>query len=330
MSIASGLGASFGVAPEVTYGTYVAPTRHHRVGKAELKLKKNTVQGGGLAAGQLVQPGSMRVVTSQAGEGSIELEISRVKMGLLLQHIMGSSAAPVQQGAGPAYLQTHAYADNVGKFLTGQLGVPDRGGVVRPYTAKGCKITSAEFSCKVDEILTLAADIDARQISEVETLAAPSYVADIPFHFAQMATKVGTYGTETAVTGVKGVSVKFERGQDTEAFYGGAAGLKAEPVINDWAKIGGTITADFIDKTVFADRFASDAGFSLIWEFVGPIIAATYAYTFRIKLPQCFLDGDTPTVDGPDVISGDFPFVVQNDGTNPIATIEYMTTDTTV
>jgi hypothetical protein len=52
----------------------------------------------------------------------------------------------------PAYLQTHPLTDSTGKFFTLQEGVPDLTGTVRPQTFKGGKITSAEFSCKVDEI----------------------------------------------------------------------------------------------------------------------------------------------------------------------------------
>ena len=43
-----------------------------------------------------------------------------------------------------------------------------------------------------------------------------------------------------------------------------------------------------------------------------------------------FFDGDTPTVDGPDVTSGGYPFVAQLDGTNPLVSIDYISTDTTL
>lgn len=327
MAVGSGLGASFGLIDESVYGTYVAPTRFHQFNKAEIKKKKNTVQGGGLAAGQLVQRGSQRVVATEAAEGSFEVEVAFVKMGVLLKHLLGSAAAPVQQGATTAYLQTFTLADNFGKSFSAQLGVPNRAGTVQAKTGKGGKITSAELSCKVNELLMLSGDVDYQKYSEVETLAAPSYVSPIPFHFGQMAVKLGTFGAEASVSGVKGVNVKFERGMDTEGFYGGAAGLKSEPVMNDWMKISGTIDVDNVNKADFADRFTADSSTSLVWEFTGPIIASTYAYTFRLKLPMIFFDDDGSTsVDGPDVISGSFPFVYEFDGTNQ-PMIDYISTD---
>jgi len=44
-------------------------------------------------------------------------------------------------------------------------------------------------------------------------------------------------------------------------------------------------------------------------------------------LPACFFDGDTPELDGPDVVTGAFPFTAQADPTNPVR-IEYVSTDT--
>lgn len=331
MAIASGLAAQIGVAAESTYGTYVAPTRFPAYNKADLKKKKNVVQGGGLAAGRIAQLGSRRVVTSESVEGGFELEVANKGMGLLLAHLLGSSAAPVQQGATAAYLQAHTVGDNIGKSLTIQHGVPDLTGTVRPFTFKGCKLSGAEFSCKVGELLTLSLDVDGRQASEVETLTAASLATEVaPFHWAQMSVKLGAFGAEAAVSGVKGFSVKFDRGMASERFYAGAAGLKAEPIMNDFLKVSGNIEVDFVNKADFADRFAADSATSLVIEFVGPLIASTYYQTFRIKLPMVFFDGDTPTVDGPDVTSGGYPFVAQLDGTNPLVSIDYISTDTTL
>ncbi|MBK7424852.1 MAG: hypothetical protein IPJ48_18220 [Propionivibrio sp.] len=331
MAIGSGLAASIGFAAESTYGTYVAPTRFLEYIKADLKKKKNVVQGGGLAAGRIAQLGSRRVVTSESVEGGFELEVANKGMGLLLAHLLGSSATPVQQGATAAYLQAHTVGDNIGKSLTIQHGVPDLTGTVRPFTFKGCKLSGAEFSCKVGELLTMSLDVDGRQASEVETLVAASLATGVaPFHWAQMSVKLGTFGAEAAVSGVKGFSVKFDRGMASERFYAGAGGLKAEPIMNDFLKVSGSIEVDLVNKADFADRFAADSATSLVIEFVGPLIASTYYQTFRFTLPMVFFDGDTPTVDGPDVTSGGYPFVAQLDGTNPLVSIDYISTDTTL
>lgn len=331
MAIGSGLGASIGVASESTYGTYVAPTKFFEFQSEDLKKQKTTVQGGGLAAGRFAQLGSRRALTAEAGQGSVSMDVPNKGFGLWLQTLMGTTVTPVQQATTTAYLQTHALADNFGKSLTVQKGVPQTDGTVKPYTFLGCKATSAEFSCGIGELLNVKYNLDARQVVENQTLAAPSYATGLGnWDWTDMTLKLGTFGSEAAVQGVTKVTVNVERGMKTDRQYAGNAGLKAEPITNDYVKISGSIDADYLDKTVFADRFASDSPTSLVWTFQGPLIASTYYYTFTITLPMVFIDGDTPTVGGPDVVSGSFPFVVQSDGTNPIATISYTSTDVTL
>src|SRR5687768_1517395 len=119
MGIGSGLGSSFGLAPEVTYGTYVAPTRWLD-GSATLRKSKQIFQGGGMAAGRLMQPGSRRVMITAAGGGQFNCSVMSVRMGHLLNALMGGTVSPVQQGATTAYLQTHPLADTFGKMYTMQ------------------------------------------------------------------------------------------------------------------------------------------------------------------------------------------------------------------
>jgi hypothetical protein len=138
--------------------------------------------------------------------------------------------------------------------------------------------------------------------------------------------KVGTYGSEASVDGVTKVDVKIPRPMKTTRFYFGNAGLKREPVTNARAQISGTIQADYVDKTIWADRFVSHSSFSLVIEAKGALIASTYYQTFRITLPGCFIEGDTPDLASADVVNGAFPFVYRYDGTNQ-PKIEYVSTD---
>jgi len=172
MSVASGIASQVGIAPEVTYGTFVAPTRFTQVDKCDLKKVKNVTQGMGLGAGRLMALGSRRVPTLHSGAGTIPFETVNKGMGLWLQALFGSPAAPVQQGTTTAYLQTHTLADNIGKYLSIQHGVPDQTGVVRPYSFTGCKVTSGDFSFDIGAQATVMSTytIDARDVSESQAL----------------------------------------------------------------------------------------------------------------------------------------------------------------
>jgi hypothetical protein len=328
MAIGSGLGAQIGISAESTYGTFVASTKFIEFTKESLALKKTTAQSAGIAAGRLMPLSSRRVLTRKEAQGTLEMEVSNKGMGLLLQTLMGTTVTPVQQGVTTAYLQTHTLASVAGKSLTIQKGVPLTTGTVTDKTFLGCKITTGEFSCGVGEMLTASFEIDGKDCDEAQTLAAASYSAMSPFHFGQMALKTGTFGAETALDGIRKVSVKVERPQDVERFYANQAALKREPIENDQVKITGTLESDYV-ATTLDDLHTSDGGTSLVWEFIGPIIASTYAETFRITLPVVKLDEGPPVVDGFGVVKPTFNFTGLYDLTN-LPKIEYISTDVTL
>ena len=331
MAIGSALGDQLGITPESVYGTYVAPTRFPRGWLEGVpQFEPSRVQSQALISGMMVDPDDDYNELSRGGSGTIKLEVKDVQFGMILQHIFGGTITPVQQSATAAYLQTHPLADNAGKSLTIQAGVTDVGGTTRPYTFLGCKIKSAEFSNGIDEFLTVSLDIDFRDITEAQTLAAASYVAVRPFGFVDMGFKLGTFGAEAAVTGVKKVTLKIERPMDLGRKYANQAGLKAEPLWTSTAKVTGTIEADYVTKADFVDRFVNFTSTAMVWEHVGPIIASTFAKTFRLKVPRVRFTGESPNVSGQELSRISVPFEGKWDRTNNPITCEYMSTDVTV
>ncbi|MER7046781.1 phage tail tube protein [Streptomyces jumonjinensis] len=328
MGIGSGLGAQIGIAAESAYGTYTAPTKFIEFTKESLQLKKTTAQSAGIAAGRLLPLSSRRVVTQRQASGSLDMEVTNKGMGVLLQTLMGTSVTPVQQAATAAYLQTHLLADVAGKSLVIQKGVPLTTGAVTDKSFLGCKIISAEFSCEVGGMLTASIEIDAKDCDETQTLAVAAYPAMAPFHFGQMSLRTGAYASEVARDGIRKVSVKIERGMAVERFYAGEAGLKKEPISNDQVKITGSLEGDYVD-TILDDLHTSDDATSLVWDFTGPLIAATHYERITFKIPAIRIDDAPPTVEGFDVVKPTYSFTGLDDGTNPVA-IEYMSTDVTL
>ncbi len=272
------------------------------------------------------------IKTISQGTVAIDLEVQSAGLGLFLQALMGTSVTPVQQAATAAYLQTHTLADNFGKFLTVQAGVPDTTGTVRPYTLSGSKVTDAQFSFDVMSNNPVASTwtLDGANLVETQALAAASYPVSLrPFVGTDVVVKAGAFGSETQVDGVRKVDVKFARPMRADRFYFGNSGIKREPIMNARMAVTGTITADYVDKTLWADRFAANTPFSLTITATGALIASTYYQTFAITLPQCFIDGDSPVLSSEDVVSGAFPFRCLFDGTNQ-PKITYMSTDITL
>ena len=331
--VPSGVGAQVGFAKETTFGTYAAASRFLKLTSSPLERKPDRVQAGGLNAGLLVDEDARYVEVARHAEGSVEGPVMPTGFGLLFQQGFGSAATPAQQGGTAAYLQTHTLVDLYGMSSSWQVGVPSIANqTANPYTMLGAKVKSIEFTQEAKGLLTVKVELWGQDLVESQTLVAATYTgtSEVPYNHAQWACKVGTFGSEAAVVGVRKWSLKIEWKMKDDLDYANSGGLAAQPVTNDRVSVTGSITADNVDKTVWADRFANNTGFSLVNQWIGANIAPTYDRKLTITTPRCRLTGNTPTVGGLDVVSGDFPFEVKYDGTNQPVTLTYQTPDTTL
>lgn len=326
MAIGSGLGSQVGFSAETVYGTFVAPTKFVRAKSFSVNREAERVQGEGIAAGQLGVLGAHFVEVTEAATVKMECDVQSKGLGLLLQAITGGTSTSTVL-SGSAYTQVHTLGDNYGKSLTFQAGVPFRGGTVASHSATGCKVTSAEFSCSANSILSMSVDLDAQKFDDSKVLATASYLATNVFHGKQMAVKVGTFGSESAVTGVKEFSQTWQRNLDTGDYTAGGSGLKAEPVLNDNYEITGNLTADWLSKATFQDLVIANTPKSLVVEFVGPVIAGANSETIRFTLPSVYFSGDMQGVNGPDALTNQWSYTWKYDGTN-LPKIEVITSDT--
>lgn len=357
MGIGSGLGGSLGAKVEGTYGTYIAPTSWTEFTKESLNRNQKSSVSSGLAAGRLVDFGNRRFITTESGNGSIDTPFwdrgtssAAGGMGKLLGAIFGGSVVPIVNAATTAFTQTYDIADTAGKSLTLQAGVPDTTGTVRPYTFLGSKNSGMTIECGVDSEVSLSTDWDIRQVVETQTLAAPSYSPAVqPFHFGMATIGLSTAGSYVAysptsgvttnnISGVRKVSLKLDRKLADDRFYMGNtvattsnAILKSEPITNDVVAVSGTLDFDFVDKTIFSDRFLSNSPFALTIAFTSPQLAgAGFNFQLVLQMSQCYVDGDTPQLDGPGVVAPSVPFVCLADGTNSALRLIYTSTDTVV
>lgn len=321
--------------PETTHGTYAAPPRSYEVDSVEGTHAPNVYQGSGLVGSGYYTERSVRrkVVTSKATL-AFTMDVRYTGMGLVLDQIFASTPSPAQQGGTAAYQQTHVLATPGANFgATIQAGMSRaESSTVDPYSYLGSVVTEATFTqdSGPDAPLKIATTWDCRSVTDAQSLTVFSAPTGNTFALGEFGFKAhNTPGSEAAVEGVRGVTVAIKRPQDTERFTANNAGLRRRPVLNSREEaVTGTIVADHIDKATFNDRFLADTGFSMICEWVGPIIASTFAYTFRLAMPRCYLTGPFPPLDGPSVVSGEYGFVaLDNDSAEPI-TATYISTDT--
>lgn len=329
MAIGSGLGSQVGFSTESSWGTRVAPATFVRANSYTVNRVQNRVQGEGIQAGNLGNFGAHYVEVTEAGEGSITMDVQTVGMGPLLQALTGGTSTISQQGTSTAWLQTHTLGDPV-KSLTMQIGVPYRTGTVYVEELQGCKVTSAEFSGGADAVLSSTFNFDAKKFDNAQTLATASYTSTAPFHGKQLAVKTGSFGSESSVSGVRNVSVSWTNAMDTEDYTAGSSGLKAEQIRNGVVAITGSLTVDWLTgtKTAFEDLRLANTSTSLVLKWTGAQISGASYYDLEIGLPGVFFTGDTPSIAGADVVTVDYGFEWKYDGTN-LPYIKYMSTTAT-
>lgn len=334
MALSSNIAGSAGYKQEGTFGTYAAPDHWVPVDSAAAQLKPTRVQATGLAAGRAVSLATEYIETDRHAEGTLQGSVRYSRMGPLINGILGGTPTIVQQGGSAAWLQTHSHtASIINKSATYQVAVAEYStGTIDPFTMLGGMINSAQFTCETGGLLQYNFGLIGKDLTEAQSLSAPSFSATAltPFVFGNLTVKIGaSFGAEAAVQGVTKVDVTIPRPLNTP-IYAGATTMTA-PETNDFVVPTGSLTSDMFLKATLNDRFAANTTFSMVWEWVGPVaIASTFFPTFRLKFPACKLLGDTPTLAGPDVTAGDWPFEIKNDGTNAPIICEYMTTDATV
>jgi len=325
MAIGSGIGSQLGIAAETTFNTPVTVSRFYEFTNESLNYSKKTAVGMGLRAGGQLPRSQRRVVTTTEVKGEVNLDLPTRGLGLLLSLATGSAPSPTTVASG-VYSYTFTLADLAGKSFTTQVGVPQYGGTVTPKTISGCKVDGFELAVTSGGLATGKFTIDAAGFTTATALATASYSAATNiFHFAQGAITVDG----SSVANIKDFSMKVENTLKDDRYNLGAAGLKAEQVINGFRKITGKITAEFTDTTLLT-KFINDTATGLALTFTGNTISSTYKETLSITLSAVKFDGDTPQVGGPEVIDVNFSFEAYDNGTDQPLTIVYQTADSSL
>lgn len=292
MPLASGLAGQMGLVAEVTYGTFVAPSRWMEFVAESLILERERIESAGIRAGRRVlhrwAAGIQRVT------GDVSLELAPQNQGILFEHMFGGKATT---GAGP-YTHTFTPGDLAGKSLAVQIGRPDIAGVVRPFSYLGMKVASWEISAAVNEYAMLNLSMYGAHEDTAQTLGTASYPGTLtPFTFLQGVVSVAGSGfdvKEATLTGDNGLAIDrhFLRTTTPER--------PKEPLEATRREYTGTLTADFIDLTAY-NRFVNGTEAALVLTFT----SAPHTLTITMNVRY---DGTTPNIAGDELLEQSLPF----------------------
>jgi Phage tail tube protein len=354
----SGLSTQVVVKDEVTYG--VAPSLTSGVDSFEvnsdtLELKKTTVQGLGLAAGHVYPRTKRRVLTNYDVSGSLPLDLPTRNLGFFLRYMLGDfTETPTQIGSSGIYKAVfQPKSTQFGHSFTLQKGVPAVDATVEPFTYVGCKVTQWEMSVATGQLASLNLTLDARNElagagnGDPLNASVPALATWAPvttglgmsvFHFREATLLSG--GTPTLTSGVvsltgatalgsvKDCTIQGGYSYDNERIFLGANGFKAEPIENGYRAITGSFTIEWLSSEAIYNAFAADTTTSLQLTFTGPTVS-TSNYLLDIIIPNIKLDGESPKVPGPSVVTQAASFTgLDDEATTPIQ-ITYQSEDIT-
>lgn len=323
MAIRSGIDAQLGAKAEATYGTYIAPDHFYEFNEFDVELNQDEIKAPSLRVGNWVQRSDRRFNNKKGVSGSLTVPFFIKGMGLWLQQALGSDVVTTPMGAVLTRRQTVTIADLFGKFLTIQAGIPDVGGVVRPFSWLGCKVTELELSQELDEYLVANLQIDGQDETTAQALASASFPTtnDI-FHWDQASVNVASSAFHT-----QSFRVTIPAPQKTERFFLRSSVLKKEPIPNAKREITGELEGEFEDLTAY-NRFVNKNVVAIDATWTGALIEGSFNFKLTVTMPACVFTGRTPSVGGTDVVMLPLGFEVLDDGTNQPITIVYDSTDT--
>lgn len=327
----SGIGAQLGVKAESTWGTAVTVNDFIPFTSEDLRLRKNYIESGGLRAGQLGQATELHVATTSWVEGTVEFEPLTKHFSKWLNLLHGNTVTPTTPGgATNARLHTHEVGETEpdGKSLTVQVGRPDVGGTTRPFTYAGMKVRSVNFQVATDGILTSTWELVGKsEVTNVSLATADYSTLGLPFHFNQGSIEI----EDSVITDcIKSMGLQITLPLDDARFCMDSTGFMKEPIVNGLIDVVATFETEFSSLTQHnAYVAATRRKFEIILQ--GAEIDAGVSYsTLKFTLWETVTTGEGPVVQGPDVLTQSLTVKALNDGSNPLCTIDYTTTDTTV
>lgn len=319
VAIPSGLSAQMSFVDETVYGTAVTTTRFYEFRDEGLKQDIDRIESTALRAGTRVLRSDRWSGGKKSVGGDVTFELANKSFGLLLKHMFGGvvSAQPAS-GTDPTVWDHTFTPGDLPTSLTGQVGRPDVGGTVRPFTYAGLRISEWELSCAVGEIATIKTTFVGQSEDTATALASASYPASL----ALLTFVNGTVTIGGSAANIKSVSLKGANGLADRYFLGSQ--LRSQPLENALRKIDGKFDAEFESLTAY-NRYVNGTEATVVLLFQGATISTTYKYQLQVTM-NCRFDGETPNISGPDIVGLSMPYMVTDTGSSSITAV-YRTTD---
>ena len=317
---------------ETTYGSAVTVDRFFAYREDTMQEQRGRVDASQLRPGQRVQRSTHFQPYSLGASGNVVFIPESKGFAWWLRFIMGASSTGTVSDS--VYPHTGTLADLASDVFTMQINRPFApSDTDQAFTYAGCKVTSGELACSVDEPLVCTVGVDAASVSTATSLASATYPAGTvePFTFVGATVTVGGTAYE-----LQGISVSVDNTLNVDRRHLRASIAKKEPLENGYRQVAWTLTgADFEDLTTY-NRFRSDTASgalaAVVATFQAPTLAGASTYPrIVVTIDEARFDtadGMGTTVDGTQLVQT-YSGIGMFDGTNSPVTVVVSNTDAT-
>lgn len=190
----------------------------------------------------------------------------------------------------------------------------------RPWNYIGAKMTAWELTHPGDGALMFNPTWHARSENLSTPIATASYPSAATFYdFTEANLTID--GVEEAM---QSWTLSMAIGLSTERYQMGTSAPRNQ-LINERPALTGSIDHEFEDLDLYND-FINQTPASLVYTATSDLIPGSASpYRVQITLPEVVYDGETPTVDGPDLVDQPLAFTVLDNGTDEPITLVYDT-----
>lgn len=315
MATPSGISAQFGFAQETTYGTAVTVTRFQPFLEESIESSFEPLESEGIIPSNRVLRSDQWTQGVFRHAGDVGLELTTRNCGLLLKHCLGSLSTTSLAGT-----STHTVTpgDLTGLGLTVQVGRPDRGGTVRPFTYAGTKFASWEVALASGENATFGLSVVAQTVTTATSLASASYsTTSYPFSFVN-----GSFALAGSSLCVRSARVAGDNSLTTDRVCIGHNYIE-EPIETARRQLTGELEIEFPDLFHYNRFIAGTEGYLSLTMANG---GSSLNLGANVRTDQA-----TPKVSGRDMVVQNFTFtcVATNSTDGSALTATYVTADTT-
>lgn len=297
MPLGSGLAAQLGVGLEASFGTPVTVSRFLPLISEGLELGIERLESEGIVAGRRAQRSDQWEPGVRMVEGDVEMDFLRQGMAGLWVAAFGTVSTTTTGGAS-THTITPGDLRGAAKSLTLQVGRPQVGGVVVPFTYSGCKIASWEVTAEAGSLARVTFSVVGQEGTTATALATATYPqGHRAFTFINGSISIGG----SAVANVRSFTLSGDNGLSDDRTYVGGE-VYDEPVEVALRRYEATMAVEWASTNDYL-RFRDGTEASVVLSLSA---STTESAIFTMNMRY---DGYPVTVDGTEILQPEVPMV---------------------